>query len=186
MFRYISIIIASGFLSLLFLHELGAKAVWQVIGRDDGVFISSRRDRPKSLEMLSSMTVPGKVREIAAIAEDASQMKRWFDRCLEVRTLKKFGPNDYLVYMVWDSPWPARDRDEVSALLRRFSRVRITEGFADLTFQAVSDAQTRVHYHFEIDPKAPAPASLLKLHFKKHAFNTMKLLKGIARKSVSR
>lgn len=57
------------------------------------------------------MTVNNTPEQMLAFLTDFDHYNTWFARCQKSKLLARIGDNEYIVYLFFDAPWPASDRD---------------------------------------------------------------------------
>lgn len=62
------------------------------------------------------MTIHATADEVIRLITDVNQYPKWLPRCKSARIVAHINPNEFLVYICYDLPWPVADRDCVSRM----------------------------------------------------------------------
>jgi hypothetical protein len=82
------------------------------------------------------MVVDASLDKIIVMFEDEKALPVWYYQCKEVQLLKDEGPQDKILYIVLDLPWPVAQRDSI---FRRSKSLDVNTGAISYSIKALPD-----------------------------------------------
>ncbi|MDO8674788.1 MAG: START domain-containing protein [Candidatus Omnitrophota bacterium] len=186
-------------IGFLFIFSSGLYAgenPWKLRINDQGVSVYTRKvDGSPILEFKGDMIVDAPLAKIVALFEDEKGLPVWYYQCTQARLLKDEGPQDKVLYIVLDLPWPVAHRDSIfrrskssdtngavsysikalpDELPLKKGMVRVQAINSVWRFTPLADGQTEIYFQQHSDPGGSIPALLVNRLVKDIPFNSFK------------
>lgn len=85
---------------------------WVYAREKQGIKIFTKKSKwGKLRDSKATMIVSSTPDEMLALLTDFENYHKWLPRCKKVRTLARLSENEFIIHMVFNSPWPVADRD---------------------------------------------------------------------------
>jgi hypothetical protein len=153
---------------------------WRLVGRDNGVLISTRTLPGQSHPTFRGQaTIAGSVLHVLAVVLDSPNAIHWIKGASEIVIVREADSRTQFVQMVTNLPWPIRDRDTImkrtvdvltpasefrvrylcapNEVKEQGSRIRVHHCDSHFSLRAVEPNKTYVDYQVQIDPGGGLP-----------------------------
>src|SRR3989338_4129766 len=170
---------------------------WKLRINDQGISVYTRKVAGSPiLEFKADMIVDAPLAKIVALFEDEKGLPVWYYQCTQARLLKDEGPQDKVLYIVLDLPWPVAHRDSIfrrskvsdkntgavsysikalpDELPLKKGMVRVQAINSVWRFTPFADGQTEIYFQQHSNPGGSIPALLVNRLVKDIPFNTLK------------
>jgi hypothetical protein len=169
--------------ALLQLGVAQAQAVsggWQILGKEQGVVISTRQLAGEKHPVLRGQaTIKGSILHVLAVVLDTKSSRGWVRGNDGIEIIRNVDDRVQYVHMLTELPWPIRDRDMImkrsvtvvqpatefrvrylcapKERKERSGHLRITTCDSHFTLKAVDANKTYVDYQVMVDPGGGLP-----------------------------
>ena len=169
---------------------------WKLRINDQGVSVYTRKvDGSPILEFKADMIVDAPLARIVALFEDEKGLPVWYYQCTQAQLLKDEGPQDKVLYIVLNLPWPVAHRDSIfrrskssdangavsysikaipDALSLKKGMVRVQAINSVWRFTPLANGKTEIYFQQHSNPGGSIPAFLVNRLVKDIPFNTLK------------
>ena len=180
----------------------GSTGHWQRIAQQGNFVISMQERTDSDLPLVKAEgVIPEHLYAILAVLSDVKRHRQWLTRMKRSELLDRPDEFNLLMYLVFDTPWPASDRDVVARIRAKLSAdgknvqlemrkadatrrpprrglVRVERFRATATLRYLDQQATWVRYEIDIDPGGWLPAWLVRWMLKRIPLKTLKRLRS--------
>ncbi|NND00760.1 MAG: hypothetical protein HKN85_11320 [Gammaproteobacteria bacterium] len=152
------------------------------------------------------MKVSGSVNALVGLVDDLAACPHWADLCKQSTLIKKMSPTEHYVHVVYDIPFPVKDRDLVvhvnwakeaqsgrvsmhsvampaaqseAFVAKTKKAVRLHYAVTQWHFTPLADGMVLVENFAHIDPNGPFPAWLTNLMLVHSPFKTLQNMREV-------
>lgn len=178
-----------------------AEAPWELLQQDNDINIYSRPvDGSSYNEVKATVIINAPIAHVSTFLGDGNGCAKWRTKCKSSELIEPVSEHENYVYMVFDLPWPATDRDMV---LHTRTEIDVPAKTATVSLQsttsrhppskhvraatsgrivirAVSDTQVEFTYIMHTELGGSLPIGLVNSQVADGAFQDLSLLRQLA------
>lgn len=179
---------------------------WALRIKDDGVTVYTRPvEGSAMIEFQADIIVDAPIEKVIPLFEDVKGLTVWYHQCIQAQLIKDEDPNDKLVYIVLNLPWPVAKRDSVfrrhrsddpatgaitytisalpNEIPKKRGRIRVQKIDSVWRFTPQPDGTTAIYFQQHSDPGGSLPSMLVNQLVKDIPYNTLRNFRHLVKEA---
>ena len=162
-------------------NEIEKYTEWKLERQEEGIKVYTRwltyNDELNVRQMKGELDLEKSTSEVASLILDEKLATQWMNRVKEYNRLKSFAPNEFIIYTLFNLPWPLNNQDLIAKyeVERKHGNVLVSiKGIADYNpekkgikrmphfegewkLTALQNGKTRIEYTVHTKSKSKGP-----------------------------